>query len=223
MSVGKNYFILILVIFCTNIQAYSEFICSAFLSNGFLVTSQYHQFNDQATKSHGKIFFPKLTNDNKLAVTNINTTIGDFIRNYQFDRNICNMKKCDLLYDVRTGSKENFTVKWQTKTYDDNGNEFLTKIETLNFNIADGKLLAATDILSPLAKDFMPEIIKLSKNHLAAGANWKEFLAKIANRQIQFYIFESQWYIIFNPNNNTNNQLIEIKLPAYLLAKNISL
>lgn len=63
----------------------------------------------------------------------------------------------------------------------------------------------------------------LSKNHLEADASWQEFLTKIATRQIQFYILESEWYIVFNPNNTTNNQIIEVKLPNYLSAKNISL
>jgi hypothetical protein len=178
MTLNKNYLILLLVmllvIFCRNIQAYS-----AFLSNGFIVTSQYRQFNNQSTECHGKIchskichgeiFFPKLINDNSLAVTNINAHIGNFMQHYQIN---CNTKKYRLQYDVRTGSKEVFTVKWQTKTYDDHDNESLIKIETLNFNIADGNLLTATDILSPLAKNFMPEIVKLSKNHLEADASW---------------------------------------------------
>jgi hypothetical protein len=63
----------------------------------------------------------------------------------------------------------------------------------------------------------------LSSTTFDGGTSWQEFLTKIATRQIQFYILESEWYIVFNPNNTTNNQIIEVKLPNYLSAKNISL
>ncbi len=210
-----SYFTLLFIIFLFNNQAYS-----AFLSNGFLVISQYQEVNDKFGKCHGKIFFPKLSSNNEPAILNINNIVGDFIKNYQFDCK--DNAKYNILYDVQTGSKDFFSIKWRTIIGDNDLNSEPIKMETLNFSIKDGRLLSAQDILSPLAKDFMPEIVKLSKNNLATNTNWQQFLEKIANKEIQFYIFESQWYIIFNPNKDINMQIIEDKLPSYLLSKTIS-
>ena len=90
-------------------------------------------------------------------------------------------------------------------------------ITSLNFAKVDGKLLSIEDILNPMAKNFMPEFVKLSENHLAADTTWEQFLTKLEQRNIQFYIWNKKWYIVFNPHKGINKLVVEKELPAYLL------
>jgi len=192
---------------------------AAFLSNGFLVTSQFIAFEDKPNKCYGKIFYPKLSNENKSATLKINSTINDFIKNYKVQ---CAKKtqnvEYKVNYDVRKGKGNYFSVRWTTKINDPAIEHDSLKIETLNFNMEDGRLLSEKDILSPLAKNFMPEIIKLSQNNLAADTSWKQFLKKISIRSIQLYVLEDNWSIVFNPGPN-NRAVTEAKLPSYFISK----
>ncbi len=189
---------------------------AAFLSNGFLVTSHYMEFNPKYSKRHGKIFYPILANDNEIMSLKINNTIQHFVKTYatSYNKKTKNAK-CESTYDVRNGSKNYFTVRWTTKC-----NNTTIRIDSLNFSLQDGNLVAATEIFSPLAKNFMPEIVKLSKNNLAADTTWQQFIKKIKQGDIQLYIFESNWRIVFNSSPGSPRNIIDAKLPQYLLRTN---
>jgi hypothetical protein len=193
-----------------------HFAYATFLSNGFLVTSHYIEFDSKCSKRQGKIFYPILTNDNEIVSLKINKSVQNFVETYA---TTCNKKvikaECESTYDVRTGSKDYFSVKWTTKCT--NG---VIRVDSLNFSLKDGSLLSVTEIFSPLAKNFMPEIVKLSKNNLPADTTWQQFTKKIKQGDIQLYIFESNWRIVFNPNPGSPRHIVDAKLPKYLLRTN---
>ena len=204
----KN-FILILILNCISIF----FTQAAFLSNNFLVTSHFIESNKntKSCKCHIQIFYPELSSDNKDVSLKINTTIHDFVEKYNL---ICNKKSkinnYKITFEIRTGSKEYFSIRWAGKSGDR-----LVRIDTLTFKISDGSLVLSEHLFKPLARNFMPELVKLSQNILASDTNWQQFLGKIKSSEIQYYIFESNWYIIFNA--KTNKDLVDVKLPAYLI------
>ena len=202
-------FIFILISNCVSVS----FSQAAFLSNNFLVTSHFIESNKntKSCKCHIQIFYPQLSSDNKDVSLKINTTIHDFVEKYSL---ICNKKSkinnYKITSDVRTGSKEYFSVRWTGKLGDK-----IIRMDTLTFKIADGSLVTPEDVFKPLARNFMPELVKLSKNNLASDTNWRQFLGKIQKSEIQYYIYESNWYIIFNA--KPNKDLVDIKLPEYLI------
>lgn len=60
------------------------------------------------------------------------------------------------------------------------------------------------------------EIIKLSDDHLKSDDNWKIFLDKIGKRDIQYYIKNGEWYLIFNSSPSLE-KIVEVKIPQYFL------
>jgi hypothetical protein len=186
---------------------------AAFLSNNFLVTSHFIESdkNTKSCKCHIQMFYPEFSSNDEDVSIKINTIIHDFVEKYNL---ICNKKSkinnYKITFDVRTGSKEYFSVRWIGKSGDK-----LVRIDTLTFKIADGSLVTPEDVFRPLSRNFMPELVKLSNNHLASNTTWSKFLDKIKTSQIQYYIFESDWYIIFNA--RVNKDLVDIKLPQYFV------
>lgn len=63
------------------------------------------------------------------------------------------------------------------------------------------------------------KMIELSEVHLPEKCSWEEFLEKIEKRDIQFYIKDREWYIVFNTNNKNNN-VVDVKIPEYFLVGN---
>jgi hypothetical protein len=187
--------------------------CAAFLSNNFLVTSNFIESdkNTKSCKCHIQIFYPQVSSNNENVSTKINTIIHDFVEKYNL---ICDKKSkvnnYKVTFDVRTGSKEYFSVRWIGKSGDK-----LFRIDALTFRIADGSLVTPADVFRPLARNFMPELVRLSNNHLASDTNWSKFLEKIKTSSIQYYIFESDWYVVFNA--KLNKDLVDIKLPKYFV------
>lgn len=187
---------------------------AAFLSNGFLVTSHHIESNKntKSCKCHIQIFYPEISNDDPVSVK-INTTIHNFVEKYNL---VCNKKlktnNYKITYDLRTGSKKYFSVRWTAKSGDK-----LVRMDSLTFKIDDGNLVLPENIFSHLARNFMPELVKLSKNNLASDTSWQQFLDKIKESEIQYYIFESNWYVIFNPKPNSNKSLVDVRLPKYLI------
>lgn len=205
-NLGLLFLFLILLIYST--------ANAAFLSNGFVVTSKFFEFNKNSKTGHcyGRIAYPVLSSDieNESVTAEINGAIYDFVEIY----NICETKGKipPIGYDLRTGSKNYFSVRWLTTA-----NDKLMRIDAISFAAKTGKLLSVDDIFNSLARDFMPQIVKLSKGNLAADTSWEQFLTKIEQKSISFYIFESKWYIVFNSYPDINKPIVEAILPHYLL------
>jgi hypothetical protein len=185
---------------------------SSAVSNGFTITDKFFDFDKitQKGKCKGTVKYPDLYGGETNVTDQINLTIKNFAESFDF----CNIDKMKTItYKVWEGSPEYFSVKWIIR----NSKQKTLMINSLNFAKVDGKLLSIEDILNPLAKNFMPEFVKLSENHLAADTTWEQFLTKLEQRNIQFYIWNKKWYIVFNPHKGINKLVVEKELPTYLL------
>jgi len=60
------------------------------------------------------------------------------------------------------------------------------------------------------------EIIKLSDGHLQQTDNWETFLDKIGKRDIQYYLKNGEWYLVFNE-TPLLDKVIDVKIPQYFL------
>ena len=203
------YLQLVFIFTLTSNIAYGS---SKYLSNGFSISDRTFVF-DKITKQgkcEGAVIYPNIYGGEQDEVDQINQTIKDFAENYDF----CKIEKMKLTsYELKEGSNSYFSVRWITK----DSKQTPLMINSLNFNKEDGKLLFIEDILSPLAKNFMPEFVKLSENHLATDITWDQFLNRLEQGYIQFYISNSKWYIVFNPLKSVNKSIVERELPNYLL------
>ncbi|PCJ25230.1 MAG: hypothetical protein COA94_06480 [Rickettsiales bacterium] len=163
------------------------------------------------TKCHGTIVYPELSHDDAGLFMTINRKIYDFVEIY----GICNkdeQSNFSVSYDVpRSRSKNFFSVLWMTKKDDK-----LWRIDSLNFNFESGNLLEVDDIFNLLSNHMMGEMVKLSAGHLPKNTNWEQFLAKIASRDVQLYIKNREWHIVFNATANLD-MVIDVKIPEYFL------
>jgi len=185
---------------------------AGYLSNGFFITDRSSEFEKitKAGKCKGTIKYPNIHREDAIGIETINDAIKDFVESYNF----CSLEDPKVTkYEVKEGSSDYFSIKWITT----NSKNKSVMINTLNFAKGDGKLLTVEDILNSLAKNFMPELVKLSENHLATDTSWEQFLDKIEQRYIQFYIINSKWHIIFNPHRGINTLVVDKELPNYLL------
>ena len=194
------------------------FVCSAafasskYLSNGFSISDRTFVFNKvtKEGKCASAVIYPNIYGGEEEEIDSVNQTVKDFAENYDF----CKIQGMDhTTYELREGSADYFSVKWITK----DSKQVPLMINSLNFAKEDGRLLSLEEILSPLAKNFMPEFVKLSENHIAADTTWDQFLAKLEQGYIRFYISNSKWYIVFNPHRGINRSIVEKEIPNYLL------
>ncbi len=189
--------------------AEAQVIGSSFISN-----REVFKFEKPLKRSKclGSIAYPVLFSnlDNHTTATEINSAIYNFIRTY----NVCNVKgKAPLVdYKIEQGLNDYLSVIWVAKI----ANKAL-RVDALTLNINTGKLLSLSDILSPLAKNFMPEIVKLSQKHLAVDTSWEQFLEKETQREVGFYLEKGKWYLVFNRTNKTRKNATIVTLPEYLL------
>lgn len=220
-----KYFLLLLLLSITNSHATvkhiintsendKNFIGGVFLSNGFMVGGHYIEFEKHLNlkdtkKCYGKIFYPKFSGSNDYIDTlqHINNTIDNFIESY----NVCNQRYNQIKthYDIRSGSKDYFSVRFITKF-----NNQILRIDSLNFNKENGSVLSIDDILNSLSNNFLSQIITLG--NFSTTLTWDELKAQISKKSIQFYIYDAEWYIIFNP-KTLGLDVIDVKLPKHLL------
>ncbi|MGI4775398.1 MAG: hypothetical protein ACRYE9_00450 [Janthinobacterium lividum] len=180
-------------------------------SNDFVVTNITYEFNENNKyKRQGSIEYPELSSSNQAVASRINEAIQKSVNEYEF----CNVENYHRAnYEIFTDSPKYFSVKW---TLTNKKNELL-KISTLSFNTETGFLVQGEEIFNNLAKNFMLEIVKLSENHLATDTNWDQFVNKIGQHHIQFYIKKSKWHIVFNPRPGLNENIMDNEIPAYLI------
>jgi len=192
------------------------FASADYISNGFFVVEKALDFDKtiRSGKCYGSIPYPQLSHDDEELFMKINEETYDFVEIYA----ICNQGKRDnfsVSFDVpESGSKDFFSVRWLT-TKDGK----LWRIDTLNFNSENGNILNPDDVFNLLSNHMIGKMIELSEVHLPEKCSWEEFLEKIEKRDIQFYIKDREWYIVFNTNNKNNN-VVDVKIPEYFLVGN---
>lgn len=199
------------------ISIFVPFIANASdISNGFFVENKTMDFDKtiRSGKCYGTVPYPRLSNADEELFMRINDEIHDFIELYA----ICNKGKRDnfsVSYDIpEADTKDFFSIRWLTQR--DNK---LWRIDTLNFNTETGAILKSDDIFNMLGNHMMGEMIKLSEGHLPAKCSWEKFLEKIEKRDIQLYIEDREWYIVFNA-TSALDKVVDVKIPEYFLIGN---
>lgn len=181
-----------------------------FIKNGFTIKT-YLLKKTKHTNANScfiTISYPEVYNDDLNASHKINKEIVKFKESYNF----CNAKNMIIKYDILQANNDYFSIKWITS---DQHDKFI-RFDSQTFDINDGNLISFDKIVNPMANNFMKEIVKLSKGHVDSYTNWEQFLEKIEQRDIQFYILNSKWHIIFNPHTKARN-ILDVLLPDYLL------
>ena len=202
---GTLAIIMLILIFSS---AYSDYIAGS-----FTVNEKTHEFTKsiKAGKCSGKITYPVLYNEDQEIIDEINHEITDFVHSYA----ICNQgdrSNFSVSFDIPlSGSEDYFSVIWITKK-----NKKTYRIDSLNFDIHNADLIQIDDIFNPMSSGVFKEIIKLSGGHLKSSDNWEKFLDKIGKRDIQYYIKNGEWYLIFNSSSSLE-KIVEVKVPQYFL------
>jgi hypothetical protein len=184
-----------------------------YISNNFLVTEKSLDFSKttRSDKCSGSIVYPELSNDDEELGMKINEEIKDFVEVYA----ICNSgsrSNFSVSFDVpESGTKDFFTVRWLTEK-----DGKLWRIDTISFNSETGEVLVPDDIFNLLSDNMMSHMIELSAGHLSEQTTWEDFLHKIKSRDIQLYIKNRGWYIVFNADSKMED-VVDVKIPDYFL------
>lgn len=188
-------------------------ICADRINGNFFVKDKYFDFTKSiiAGKCTGRTPYPYLFHDEEELVHEINDEISDFVELYA----VCNQGERDnftVTYDLpNPGLEQYFSVRWITKK---DGN--LYRIDSLNFNLFTTKLVEIDEVMNDLSSSLLSEIIRLSDGHLASHIKWECLLDKIRTRDIQFYLKDGKWYLVFNATTN-NDKVVEFQIPEYFM------
>lgn len=167
-------------------------------------------------KCRGTVNYPELfSGENAPELATINSQIKEFASEFIFCKPVSRANPTNQYstsYEIASSTDKYLSIKWLTKI----GGQII-RIDCLTFDMASGELLEVDDFLSILAKNFMPEISKLSHGHLSVEVKWEQFLAKIASRDIQFYFKDRNWYIVFNQDPHMPHDVVIAKLPSYFI------
>lgn len=189
-------------------SAYSDYIAGS-----FSVSEKTYEFTKSIGpgKCSGKITYPILYNEDQEIIDEINHEITDFVHSYA----ICNQgerSNFSVSLDLPpSGSEDYFSVRWVTQK-----DGKIYRIDSLNFDINNSDLIQIDDIFNSMSSGVFKEIIKLSDGHLKSDDNWEIFLDKIGRRDIQYYIKNGEWYLIFN-SSPFLEKIVEVKIPQYFL------
>jgi len=186
---------------------------AASTSGHFFYTDKYFDFTKSIIpgKCTGRTPYPVLANEDEDLLDELNDEIFDFVQLYA----ICNegdRSNFSVSYDLpASGTDDYFSIRWITKK-----DGKIHRIDALSFNILNGDLIVVDDIFNHLSGNLIKEMIKLSDGHLPVHASWETFLDKIGKRDIQYYIKNKEWYIVFN-SNSLNDKVVDVKIPEYFL------
>lgn len=184
-----------------------------YIRGSFFVSENSHEFTKSipSGKCSGKITYPVLYNDEEEIIDALNDEIHDFIHSYA----ICNQGKrsnFSVRFDFpESGSLDYFSIRWITKK--DNK---IYRIDSLNFDVQNADLIKTNEIFNSMSGSVFKEIIKLSEGHLQPNDDWEMFLDKISKRDVQYYIKNEEWYLVFNA-TRALNKVVDIKIPQYFL------
>ena len=184
-----------------------------YTKNGFLIEEKILDFSHtiRSNVCRGAVPYPVLSHGDEDLIIHTNNEIHDFIELYA----VCNEDKNDQLsveLDIpESGIKDYFSIRWITKKANK-----AWRIDVLTFNRDTGSIIEITNVFNMLSNNLMGEIIKLSKGHLEKNCNWEQFLEKVKKRNVQFYIKQKQWFLIFNTSPDAQN-IVDVKIPEHFL------
>jgi len=90
------------------------------------------------------------------------------------------------------------------------------RIDSLNFDVQNADLIKTNEIFNSMSGSVFKEIIKLSEGQLQPNNDWEMFLDKISKRNVQYYIKNEEWYLVFNA-TRALNKVVDIKILQYFL------
>jgi hypothetical protein len=184
-----------------------------YISGAYSVTEKSFDFTKAiaSDKCNGKIPYPLLYNDEEEIIDALNHEILDFVHSYV----ICNQEKrsnFSVSFDLpESGSLDYFSIRWITKK--DNK---IYRIDSLSFDMQNADLIELDEIFNSMSSSLFKEIIKLSGGHLQASDDWDVFLDKISKRDVQYYLKNGEWYLVFNE-TPLLDKVIDVKIPQYFL------
>lgn len=181
-------------------------------NNNCTITSVTYEFTlNNKHRNQRSIEYPEFSCNNSTVSENINDAIDKFIDKYQLSDVKHYFKANYKIFE----SPRYFSIKWTIFNKDHK----LIAINALNFNIKTGLPVQEAEIFDNENKNFMHQLIKLSKNRLVNDMNWSQFVDKIVQSDIQFYTKKSSWYLVFNPRQGLSEHIIDMKMPNYLIKK----
>jgi len=184
-----------------------------YIAGRFAITEKIFDLSKQTLsgKCYGSIPYPVLANEEEDLTAEINEEILDFVQLYA----VCNKNdrsNFSVNFEILDSkNNEYFSIRWITKK--DNK---IYRIDSLNFNGNNSELVQPDDIFNPLSSSLIKEMVKISGGHLNNNDNWETFLDKIGKRNIQYYLKNDEWYIIFNSTPEIG-KFIDVKIPKYFL------
>ena len=194
--------------------AFSPFTAHAdYISGAFTVTEKSFDFTKDIVsgKCSGQIQYPVLSNEDTEIADEMNYEILDFVHSYV----ICNQgerSNFSVSFGLpESGSEEYSSIIWITKK-----DGKIYRIDSINFNMQNADLLQIDDIFNLMSSSVFKEIIKLSDGHLKPDENWEKFLDKIGKRDIQYYLKNGEWHLVFNGTPSLD-KVVDVKVPQYFL------
>ncbi len=209
MIIRKIFLITLAVLFAAS---------QAFASNApgeYKIEKRRLHYKDTIRKDEcpGHLDYPYLIGKDQDICKKINEEIHDFV---ELHGSCLKEPEGDahLSYAVQaTANKNIISIKWRLKEKGE-----IKKIDTLNIKVDECRALHAYDVLAILDKDKLNEMIELSDKHLSQSCGWGQFLDKVEKEEIQFYMKNKHWHIIFNITDEIQH-LVDVPIPNNLLKK----
>ncbi|HJK87436.1 MAG TPA: hypothetical protein QKA14_01080 [Candidatus Megaira endosymbiont of Hartmannula sinica] len=204
------------------------------LEQGFLVTSKIRKFEKSIDnkKCLAQIIYPHLSSENPEIYSAINNDIKSFVNSYNLcalninidksgnNSNYYNKRFTTSYYTPSSNSLTNFSVIWHSK----NGDKII-RTDSLNFNTISAELINYKNILIPTSEALIENLITLAGDDYeiekkVGSLLSEQFDEKVRNREIQFFLENGKWYIVYNTKQGKNYKSIIKEIPGYLLKNN---
>jgi hypothetical protein len=206
----------------------------AFLSNGFLVTSQVYtkeikESNIQKCIANKKskdycicsiqIFYPKISSKNKDIDVKVNSVIRDFLESFTAcETTSFPLKKIVKYQFPDSGFKNYFSIKFIKQDHD-----LALKQYGFTFDKKTGNLLKFFDIFieSEELKTFMiGSFGKDFAEKIKAGDFFTSIEDMTRNKRVQFYLQDSLIHMILNQKSVASSRIIDIIVPQNFIKIN---
>jgi hypothetical protein len=210
---NKKIIQLLLILFNACILQHGIASAGAKKSINFLVEDRVMDFKQtiRGVTCKGRIHYPYLSHEDPEALMEINEDIHDFAEIYSF----CNTdRKYNYSVEYKLLESYNskyFSVIWTTKK---NGKAW--RLDALTFDKLQDEAIKMSELVNGFVGSMMDEIVKISDGHVEYHSSWHDFLNMIEKRDVQFYLENGEWMLVFNPTPKADS-LVITKMPKFFL------
>ncbi len=92
------------------------------------------------------------------------------------------------------------------------------RVDSLNFSALTGSILNSEDIFHQYSDDISAELSDISGGRYSKHCSCENLLDKIEKRDVQLYLKNGNWFIVFNSTAKANG-IVEAKLPENFIRK----